>query len=62
MPVPLGQFKLLLGAPCEQIIMCTVSGRIRKNFVRIVVGDSVQVELSAYDLNQGRIIFRRKVA
>lgn len=35
-------------------------GKIRKNFVRIVVGDSVVCELSAYDLTRGRITYRNK--
>ena len=46
--------------PTSQIILATISGKIRKNFVRIVVGDSVTVELSAYDLSRGRITYRAK--
>merc|ERR1712031_148885 len=38
--------------PSKQIVTTTISGKIRKNFVRIVVGDKVQVELSAYDLTK----------
>ncbi|MBW8870102.1 MAG: translation initiation factor IF-1, partial [Acidobacteriales bacterium] len=37
-----------------------VSGRMRKNFIRILPGDSVAVELSPYDLNRGRIVYRYK--
>ena len=35
-----------------------ISGKMRKNFIRILPGDNVTVELSPYDLNQGRIIYR----
>uniref|UniRef100_A0A7S0XI54 Translation initiation factor IF-1, chloroplastic n=1 Tax=Erythrolobus madagascarensis TaxID=708628 RepID=A0A7S0XI54_9RHOD len=35
-----------------------ISGKIRKNFIRILVGDRVRVELSPYDLTKGRITFR----
>ncbi|MCQ2582725.1 MAG: translation initiation factor IF-1 [Treponema sp.] len=42
------------------IIMAHLSGKMRKHYIRIVPGDSVKVELSPYDLNKGRIIFRQK--
>ena len=37
-----------------------VAGRMRKNFIRIVPGDRVQVEVSPYDLNRGRITYRTR--
>jgi translation initiation factor IF-1 len=40
-------------------VLCYCSGRMRRNRIRILVGDRVTVELSAYDLSQGRIIFRQ---
>lgn len=46
--------------PTKSLVLCTISGKIRKNFVRIIVGDSVLCELSAYDLTRGRITFRNK--
>ena len=42
------------------IIMAHLSGKMRKHYIRIVPGDSVKVELSPYDLNKGRIIFRER--
>ena len=39
---------------------CTISGRVRKNRVRILPGDVVQIESSLYDLTKGRIVFREK--
>ncbi len=37
-----------------------ISGRIRKNYIRILTGDHVTVELTPYDLSKGRIIYRNK--
>ena len=39
-------------------VMAHVAGKIRKNFIRIVPGDRVRVELSPYDLTKGRIVYR----
>ncbi|OIO36329.1 MAG: translation initiation factor IF-1 [Candidatus Omnitrophica bacterium CG1_02_44_16] len=41
-------------------ILAHVSGKIRMNFIRILPGDKVKVELSPYDLSRGRITFRCK--
>ena len=38
----------------------TMSGKMRKHYIRIVPGDNVKVELSPYDLDKGRIIFRQR--
>lgn len=42
------------------VILGHLSGKMRKHYIRIVPGDSVKVELSPYDLNRGRIIFRER--
>ncbi len=42
------------------IVMAHVAGKMRKNFIRIVPGDKVKVEISPYDLTRGRIIFRAR--
>ena len=39
-------------------ILCTISGKIRKNFIKIVAGDKVKLEVSPYDLTRGRIVTR----
>ena len=39
-------------------VLAHISGKMRKHFIRISVGDKVQVELTPYDLNKGRITFR----
>lgn len=49
------------GAPDSQPpILATISGKIRKNWVKILVGDKVTIELSPYDLTRGRITFRSR--
>ena len=42
------------------IIIAHMSGKMRKNFIRLVPGDKVEVELTPYDLTKGRISFRLK--
>ena len=44
----------------KHLVLAHVSGKMRKNFIRILPGDQVVVELSPYDLNRGRIIYRYK--
>jgi translation initiation factor IF-1 len=60
--LPNAMFRVTIdGAPeTQEPILATISGKIRKNFVKILVGDKVKVELSPYDLTRGRITFRTK--
>lgn len=44
----------------KHVILAHVSGKIRMNFIRILPGDKVTVELSPYDLTRGRITYRFK--
>ncbi len=44
----------------EHIVLATISGRMRRNRIRILMGDRVDVELSPYDLSKGRITYRHK--
>ena len=44
----------------DYVITAHISGRMRKNYIRILIGDSVTVEMSPYDLSKGRITFRSK--
>lgn len=44
----------------KALIHATVSGKIRKNYIKILVGDKVTVEMSPYDLTKGRITYRHK--
>ena len=41
-------------------ILAHISGKLRMNFIRILPGDKVTVEMSPYDLSKGRIVFRYK--
>ena len=42
----------------EHVVLCHISGRIRKHYIRILTGDRVIVEFSPYDLSKGRIVYR----
>ena len=46
--------------PNGAVVLAHISGKMRKNFIRIVPGDKVQIELSPYDLTKARIIFREQ--
>ena len=39
-------------------ILCTLSGKLRMNYIKIMVGDKVKVEMSVYDMTKGRISYR----
>ena len=41
-------------------VLATISGKMRKHYIRILPGDKVKVELSAYDLTRGRITYRHR--
>jgi translation initiation factor IF-1 len=42
------------------IVLAHISGKMRKNYIRILKGDKVTVEMTPYDLSKGRITFRHK--
>ena len=44
----------------DHLIIATISGKMRMNYIRILPGDKVAVEMSPYDLTRGRITFRYK--
>ncbi|WP_295164427.1 translation initiation factor IF-1 [uncultured Buchnera sp.] len=44
----------------KHVITAHISGKMRKNYIRILTGDKVTVELTPYDLTKGRIIFRSR--
>ena len=56
--LPNAMFKVKLDTGQE--MLAHVSGKIRKNFIKILLGDRVIVELSPYDLSRGRIVYRNK--
>ena len=57
--LPNAMFKVKLETSGHEVL-AHVSGRMRKNFIRILPGDRVAVELSPYDLSRGRIEYRYK--
>jgi translation initiation factor IF-1 len=57
-PLPNALFRVVLDNGHQ--ILAHVSGKMRMNFIRILPGDKVTVELSPYDLSRGRIIYRYK--
>ncbi|ABB14791.1 MULTISPECIES: translation initiation factor IF-1 [Carboxydothermus] len=57
-PLPNAMFRVELDNGHK--VLAHVSGKIRMNFIRILPGDRVTVELSPYDLTRGRIIYRHK--
>jgi translation initiation factor IF-1 len=56
--LPNTRFRVELDTGSE--VLAHVAGRMRKNFIRIVPGDRVTVELSPYDLSKGRIVYRER--
>ncbi len=57
-PLPNAMFRVELENRHQ--VLVHVSGTMRKNFIRILTGDRVLIELSPYDLTRGRIIYRYK--
>lgn len=56
--LPGTQFKVRLDNGHE--VLAYLSGKMRKYYIRILLGDRVRVEMSPYDLNRGRIVYRQK--
>ncbi len=54
--LPNGMFRVKLESGHE--VLAHISGKMRINFIRILPGDRVRVELSPYDLTRGRIVYR----
>jgi translation initiation factor IF-1 len=57
-PLPNAMFRVQLENKHQ--VLAHISGKMRKNFIRILPGDKVAVELSPYDLTRGRIVYRYK--
>ena len=56
--LPGTQFKVRLESGHE--VLAYLSGKMRKYYIRILLGDKVRVEMSPYDLTRGRIVYRHK--
>ena len=46
--------------PGKRNVLAHISGKMRKRFIRLTLGDKVKMEMSPYDLNKGRIVYRLK--
>jgi len=57
-PLPNAMFRVELDSGLK--VLAHISGKMRMNFIRILPGDKVTVELSPYDLTRGRITYRHK--
>lgn len=53
-----GKFRVQVNE--NYLVLCTLSGKIRQNSVKILIGDKVRIEVSEYDPTQGRIVYRIK--
>lgn len=61
--LPNTTFKVRLNDPAypsDHTLLCHLSGKMRINYIRIIPGDQVTVELTPYDLDKGRIVYRHK--
>mgnify|MGYP003684580271 CR=1 FL=1 len=56
--LPNTKFRVKL--PNEHIVLAHISGKMRMNFIKILPGDKVLIEISKYDLTKGRIVYRSK--
>ncbi len=56
--LPNAQFRCKLES--GHIVLAHISGKMRKNYIKILPGDTVTVHLSPYDLNRGRIVYRER--
>ena len=56
--LPNTKFKVQL--PNGHVIIAYISGKMRSSYIRVINGDRVKIEMSPYDLNKGRIVYRDK--
>ena len=56
--LPNAMFRVVLEN--QHRVMATIGGKLRQNNIRILLGDSVEVEMSPYDMNRGRVVYRNK--
>ena len=56
--LPATQFKIRMDNGHE--VLAYLSGKMRKHYIRILLGDRVRMEMSPYDLTRGRIVYRHK--
>lgn len=57
--LPNATFRVVLDETQHKII-ATIGGKLRQHNIRILLGDKVDVEMSPYDMNRGRVVYRNK--
>ena len=58
--LPNAMFRIVLDNEQKTKITATIGGKLRQHNIRILLGDSVEVEMSPYDLTRGRVVYRNK--
>jgi len=59
--LPGTMFKVqITSSPAGHVVLAHISGKLRKNFIKIAAGDNVRMEMSPYDLEKARITYRMK--
>lgn len=54
-----GAFKVKV-KDTEHLVHCTLAGKMRKHWIKVTLGDKVTIEMSPYDLERGRIVYRER--
>jgi translation initiation factor IF-1 len=55
--LPGNMFRVIIDQS-EHELVCYTSGKLKRHKIRVIAGDKVKIEVSAYDLNKGRVIYR----
>ena len=58
--LPNAMFRVMLSN--NHIVLCGLSGKLRMNYIKVLTGDKVRLQLSPYDLTRGRIVWRDKIS
>ena len=58
--LPGTMFKVQLNNATQHVVLAHISGKLRKNFIKIAAGDMVKMEMSPYDIDKGRITYRMR--
>jgi len=58
--LPNAMFRVEITGGQGKVVLCTISGKMRMNHIKILPGDRVRLELSPYDLTRGRITYRER--
>jgi len=54
------KFRVKLDNVSDHVVLCHLGGKLKKNYIKVIPGDKVDIEVSPYDLTRGRIVFRHR--